>query len=117
MDRKFLTRTIVILLLTGCFFGAASGHLESGLRRAGLGAIHAGNDHYLQDAFDEAIQGFLVLDYAARYEQARQRLAQWVRTGRIRQRFDIAEGLENTPAAFVRLLTSRNTGKQLVKVA
>ena len=36
--------------------------------------------------------------------------------GRIRQRFDITEGLENTPEAFLRLLTSQNTGKQLVKV-
>jgi len=62
------------------------------------------------------IQGFLVLDYADRYDEARARLARWVREGRIRQRFDIAEGLERTPEAFIRLLTSRNEGKQLVKV-
>jgi NADPH-dependent curcumin reductase CurA len=61
------------------------------------------------------IQGFLVLDYAARYDEARTRLTRWVREGRIRQRFDIAEGLERTPEAFIRLLTSRNTGKQLVR--
>jgi NADPH-dependent curcumin reductase CurA len=62
------------------------------------------------------IQGFLVLDYQARYGEARERLAQWVREGRIRQRFDIAEGLERAPEAFIRLLTSRNQGKQLVSV-
>ena len=61
------------------------------------------------------IQGFLVMDHASRHAQARERLAGWVREGRLRQRFDIVEGLENTPAAFLRLLTSRNTGKQLVK--
>lgn len=63
------------------------------------------------------IQGFLVLDYSARYALARERLADWVNEGRIRQRFDIAEGLERTPEAFIRLLTSQNQGKQLVAVA
>ena len=62
------------------------------------------------------IQGFLVVDYQARYDEARARLARWVRDGQLRQRFDIAQGLESTPDAFVRLLTSRNTGKQLVAV-
>ncbi len=62
------------------------------------------------------IQGFLVLDYRDRYDEARRRLAGWVREGRIRQRYDIAEGLERTPEAFIRLLTSRNTGKQRVAV-
>lgn len=62
------------------------------------------------------IQGFLVLDYQDRYGEARERLARWVHEGRIRQRFDIAEGLESAPSAFIRLLTSANTGKQLVRV-
>lgn len=62
------------------------------------------------------IQGFLVLDYKDRYDEARARLAGWVGEGRIRQRFDFAEGLERTPEAFIRLLESRNTGKQLVRV-
>ena len=62
------------------------------------------------------IQGFLVIDYQARYGEARDRLAGWVRDGLIKQRFDIAEGLERTPDAFIRLLTSQNQGKQLVGV-
>jgi len=62
------------------------------------------------------IQGFLALDYKDRYGEARARLARWVSEDRIRQRFDIAEGLECTPDAFIRLLTSQNAGKQLVKV-
>ena len=63
------------------------------------------------------IQGFLVLDYQARYQKAWNRLAHWYKAGRIQQRFDISEGLENTPNAFLRLLNSKNTGKQLVKVS
>ena len=62
------------------------------------------------------IQGFLVFDYQHRYGEARQRLADWLRQGLIRTRYDISEGLESTPEAFLRLLNSRNTGKQLVKV-
>lgn len=63
------------------------------------------------------IQGFLVTDYQPRYDEARARLADWYRQGRLRQRFDVADGLERMPEAFLRLLTSRNLGKQLVKVA
>ena len=62
------------------------------------------------------VQGFLATDYQSRQEEARTRLAEWHRTGKIRTRYDFAEGLEKTPQAFLRLLTSRNLGKQLVRV-
>ena len=62
------------------------------------------------------IQGFLVLDYQQRYQEAWTRLAQWYRAGVLKSRFDIVEGLEQMPTAFLRLLTSQNLGKQLVKV-
>ena len=62
------------------------------------------------------IQGFLVLDYQHRYQEARTRLANWHRTGDLQFQYDIAYGLENTPNAFLRVLTSKNLGKQLVRV-
>jgi len=62
------------------------------------------------------IQGFLVSDYQSRYDEARRRIGQWYQAGQLRGKFDFADGLENTPRAFLRLLTSRNVGKQLVKV-
>jgi NADPH-dependent curcumin reductase CurA len=62
------------------------------------------------------IQGFLVSDYQLRYDEARARLAHWCRSGALRSRFDFSEGLESTPGAFLRLLHSRNLGKQLVRV-
>lgn len=61
------------------------------------------------------VQGFLVSDYQDRYEEARRRLALWVGSGAVRSRFDIADGIEAMPDAFLRLLTSRNVGKQLVR--
>ena len=62
------------------------------------------------------IQGFLVSDYYPRYDEARKRLAAWYQAGKLKGRFDLADGLENTPRAFLRLLTSQNLGKQLVRV-
>jgi len=62
------------------------------------------------------MQGFLVSDYQDQYAEARHRLAQWVRSGALRSRFDVASGIEAMPGAFLRLLTSRNLGKQLVQV-
>jgi len=63
------------------------------------------------------VQGFLYLDYATRYEEARARLAGWHRSGRLRSRFDIAEGFDKMPDAFIGILNGRNIGKQLVRVA
>lgn len=62
------------------------------------------------------IEGFLVLDYQHRYVEARTRLAEWHRAGKLQYQYDIADGLENTPNAFLRVLTSKNLGKQLVRV-
>jgi len=63
------------------------------------------------------MSGFLVSDYQHRYEEARRRLAYWVQTGVLKSRFDISEGIESMPQAFLRLLESRNLGKQLVQVS
>jgi len=60
--------------------------------------------------------GFLVSDYYHLQDGARARLGEWYRAGRLRSRFDFSEGIETMPQAFLRLLESRNTGKQLVKV-
>jgi NADPH-dependent curcumin reductase CurA len=63
------------------------------------------------------VKGFLVSDYERDQPRARERMAAWCQDGAITSRFDIARGIENMPAAFLRLLTSRNIGKQLVQVA
>jgi NADPH-dependent curcumin reductase CurA len=62
------------------------------------------------------IEGMLVRDFADKDEAARTRLARWLREGRIAYREDVVEGLENAPAAFRRLFTGENLGKQLVRV-
>jgi NADPH:quinone reductase len=63
------------------------------------------------------MEGFLVTDYAHRFDEAAARLARWVVEGKVRWREDVTEGLENAPAAFMGMLRGENRGKALVKVA
>jgi NADPH-dependent curcumin reductase CurA len=63
------------------------------------------------------VQGFLVFDYADRFQLARRRLAAWAREGKLRHREDILDGIEQMPHAFLRLLRSENFGKQLVRLS
>jgi NADPH-dependent curcumin reductase CurA len=62
------------------------------------------------------MQGFLCFDYADRYGDAHADLAKWVGEGKIRYREDVAEGLENAPAALAGLYQGRNMGRQLIRV-
>jgi hypothetical protein len=62
-------------------------------------------------------EGFLVHQFADRFEEGLHQLGAWVREKRIKYREDVVEGLENAPRAFIRMLEGRNIGKQLVKVA
>jgi len=61
--------------------------------------------------------GFLVSDWGHRRDEAIRRLADWQSAGKLTIREDILEGIENMPAAFLRLLKGENFGKQLVKVS
>ncbi len=63
------------------------------------------------------IRGFIVTDFAARHADFLRDVAQWIKEGKIKYREDIAEGLENAPAAFMGMLKGKNFGKQLVKIA
>ena len=63
------------------------------------------------------MQGFIVLDYLDRAEEAYGDIAGWVMDGKIAWREDIQEGFDNIPATLQRLFDGRNQGKQLLKLA
>lgn len=63
------------------------------------------------------MEGFLVMDYAARYAAALKELSAWVNDGRLQHNETIVEGIENAPAAFIGLFRGANVGKMIVKVA
>jgi NADPH-dependent curcumin reductase CurA len=63
------------------------------------------------------VQGFIVIDYLDRAEEAFKHLAEWVMSGELVWREDVQEGFENIPATLQRLFDGRNQGKQLLKLA
>jgi NADPH-dependent curcumin reductase CurA len=67
--------------------------------------------------FRARMQGFLVSDYAHRFDEAAARLVRWIAEGKIRWREDVTEGLENAPRAFIGMLRGENRGKAIVRVA
>lgn len=62
------------------------------------------------------MQGFLILDYAPRFEEGLQHLKQWLREGKLRTTETIVEGFDQLPDAFLSLFSGYNTGKLIVKV-
>ena len=62
------------------------------------------------------VEGFLVFQFADRWEEGTRQMAEWIAAGKLNYREEIAEGLENTPRTFISMLKGANTGKQLVKV-
>ncbi|MGB5267248.1 MAG: NADP-dependent oxidoreductase [Polyangiales bacterium] len=77
-----------------------------------------GPSNYLQLLAKSArMEGFTTLDFAARYDEAREALARWIREGKIHYRDDIVEGLEEAPAHLLRLFSGEHRGKLLVKLA
>ena len=62
------------------------------------------------------IKGFIVLDYFPRLAEFYAEMARWVASGAVKSRETVAQGLEQTPDAFLGLFKGENTGKMLVKL-
>lgn len=62
------------------------------------------------------LQAFIVSEHPDYWPAALDELAQWVRSGELRYREDVSEGLENAPAAFASMLHGGNFGKKLVRL-
>jgi NADPH-dependent curcumin reductase CurA len=62
------------------------------------------------------MRGFIVWDFNARYAPALRRMGEWVRSGQIKYKEDIVEGIENAPRSFIGLLRGDNFGKLQVKL-
>lgn len=62
------------------------------------------------------VQGFIVLDFAARYPEAIAALSRWMAEGKIKVRTEIVDGLENALQTVTKLYTGGNTGKLMIRV-
>jgi NADPH-dependent curcumin reductase len=63
------------------------------------------------------MEGFIILDFLKRAQEASEQLAAWVASGDLVDRVDVKEGLENAPRTLRRLFEGANQGKQLLHVA
>jgi NADPH-dependent curcumin reductase CurA len=62
------------------------------------------------------MEGFLAMDYVDRYPEAVSKLAQWLRSGQLRSREHIIDGVDAFPDAFDMLFDGRGLGKLLLRV-
>ena len=62
------------------------------------------------------MRGFIVSDFMQKYEPARALMGEMVRSGKLKFREDIVDGLENAPRAFIGMLRGDNFGKVQIKV-
>ncbi len=79
----------------------------------------AGPRNYLSLLVNHAsMTGFVVSDYGDRYAEGAREMAEWLVTGKLKTREDIAEGgIERFPETLLGLFEGRNTGKLVLKVA
>ena len=63
------------------------------------------------------VQGFIILDYGARFLEAAEQMVPWLLSGKLKYRVDIVDGLRNAPGALNKLFDGTNTGKLLVRVS
>lgn len=63
------------------------------------------------------LQGYIVWDYADQESTFLSEIGPLVKSGALKHREDVTDGLENAPAAFMGMLKGRNFGKTLVRLA
>jgi len=62
------------------------------------------------------MQGFLTTDFHSRFDAAVTDLSGWVRSGKIRFREQMLDGIEHAPGSIQKLYTRQNTGKLVIRL-
>ena len=77
-----------------------------------------GPRNYFNLVFRRArMEGFIVLDYAARFPEATAEMRAWIAEGRLKQQATVIDGFEELPRALIRLFEGVNTGKLMVRTS
>ncbi len=63
------------------------------------------------------LEGFIVLDYFDRAQEALADLGEWYAQGKVKYRVDTIDGLENAPSTINKLFDGTNQGKLIIKVS
>ncbi|MBW2243486.1 MAG: NADP-dependent oxidoreductase [Deltaproteobacteria bacterium] len=62
------------------------------------------------------MEGFIVMDFLDRDQEAERDLKQWLESGQLKVIEDILDGLENAPRGLIGLLAGENRGKRMIRV-
>ena len=62
------------------------------------------------------MQGYIISDHYDRFPEFAEQAREWVRSGRLRYRETVIDGIENAPRAFLGLFRGESIGKMLVRV-
>ena len=62
------------------------------------------------------LEGFIVSNYLNLLPEFQKDMAGWIRDGKLTWKETVDHGIENAPAAFLKLFTGENLGKMLVKL-
>lgn len=63
------------------------------------------------------VYSFIIADHRDYWPTALADLSIWLKEGKLKSKEDVADGLRSAPAAFKRMLTGGNFGKQIVRLA
>jgi len=63
------------------------------------------------------VEGFIVIDYMDRADEAIQQMSQWYAEGRLKYKVDVYAGLETAPRNINRLFDGSHDGKLIIKVS
>lgn len=63
-----------------------------------------------------SMRGFIIGDHPHLRSEFEDKVAPWVRDGRVHYQETIVDGIENAPDAFMGMLRGENTGKMLVRI-
>lgn len=76
-----------------------------------------GPSNYLSLLVNNArMEGFVIFNFAKRYQEGLMALGQWVAEGRIQTREHVEEGIENFHETFLKLFSGEKKGKLVLKV-
>ena len=77
-----------------------------------------GPKNYFNLVFRRArMEGFIVLDYAARFPEAVAEMRGWMDSGQLKQSKTVIDGFAELPKALIQLFEGVNTGKLMVKTS
>ena len=63
------------------------------------------------------LRGFIVREFHDQMPQFRRDMTEWIKTGQVKYREDITDGLESAVETFIGMLRGENFGKVVIKVA